>query len=409
MCCIVCYYGEVSIVGGQVPGAWDPASNRNRWGELLERLKDHYFVLVRLFLMFTFGAYGFIERGNSAAVSAWVLLLFSLYLAAMGAFEAGARKFKFLCLISAAVFYIGLMVMGETGFLLLGFLILYDLLSLFESIEPRIYLIPILGVAIPSPISVVTRFIAIALTAVVYIQHNFVIRSYRKQMMEDTINEQNLKRDMQQKEYASKMEQRKNMIMAENQILEQRASLSQTLHDKLGHNINGSVYQLEAAKVLLQKDPEKSGTIIQAVIDQLRSGMDEIRAILRKERPEKRQLAMLQLYKLCEDCNSKGVQTELTTEGDTALIPDKIWEVILDNAFEAVSNSMKYSKCSRIDIGLVVMAQRVRVSIADDGVGCSEVKDGMGISGMRQRIRECNGTISFESMPGFTVTMLLPI
>ena len=359
--------------------------------------------------MFTFGAYGFIERANGEEVSAWVLLLFSLYLSAMGAFEVGKKKYKFLCLLLAAAFYIVLMVLGETGFLLLGFVILYDFLSLFDAVDPKIYLIPILGAAIPSPISVVTRFIAIALTAVIYIQHNFVIRSYKKQMMEDTINEQNLKRDMQQKEYAAKMEQRKNMMMAENQILEQRASLSQTLHDKLGHNINGSVYQLEAAKVLLKKDPEKSETIIQAVIDQLRGGMDEIRGILRKERPEKRQLAMLQLYKLCEDCNNKGVQTELTTEGDTAQIPDKIWEVILDNAFEAVSNSMKYSKCSRIDIGLVVMAQRVRVSIADDGIGCSEVKDGMGISGMRQRVRECNGTISFESMPGFTVTMLLPM
>ncbi|MBP5492884.1 MAG: hypothetical protein J6Y08_08575 [Clostridiales bacterium] len=375
----------------------------------MERLKNHYFVLVRLLLMFTFGAYGFIERANGEEVSAWVLLLFSLYLSAMGAFEVGKKKYKFLCLLLAAAFYIVLMVLGETGFLLLGFVILYDFLSLFDAVDPKIYLIPILGAAIPSPISVVTRFIAIALTAVIYIQHNFVIRSYKKQMMEDTINEQNLKRDMQQKEYAAKMEQRKNMMMAENQILEQRASLSQTLHDKLGHNINGSVYQLEAAKVLLKKDPEKSETIIQAVIDQLRGGMDEIRGILRKERPEKRQLAMLQLYKLCEDCNNKGVQTELTTEGDTAQIPDKIWEVILDNAFEAVSNSMKYSKCSRIDIGLVVMAQRVRVSIADDGIGCSEVKDGMGISGMRQRVRECNGTISFESMPGFTVTMLLPM
>ena len=153
--------------------------------------------------------------------------------------------------------------------------------------------------------------------------------------------------------------------MAENQILEERASLSQTLHDKLGHNINGSVYQLEAAKVLMEKDPEKSKNILQAVIDQLRSGMDEIRGILRKERPAKKELAMLQLYKLCEDCNNKGVKTELVTEGDTALIPDPIWEVILDNAFEAVSNSMKYSKCSRIDIRLVVMAQRVRVSIAE--------------------------------------------
>ena len=375
----------------------------------MERLKSHYFVLVRLFLMVTFGAYGFVERPENTQVSAWVLLLVAMYLASMALFEIVPKKCKFICLVFSAGFFATLMALGETEFMLLGFVIIYDLLSLFEDLEARIYLIPVIGFLLPGPVNIVTRLIAVSLTAIVYLQHNYVIRSYRKQMLEDTITEQNLKRDMQQKEYAAKMEQRRSMIMAENQILEQRASLSQTLHDKLGHNINGSVYQLEAAKVLMKKDPEKSEAMIQAVIDQLRGGMDEIRGILRKERPEKRQLTMLQLYKLCEDCNSKGVQTELVTEGETSQIPDKIWEVILDNAFEAVSNSMKYSKCSRIDIRLVVMAQRVRVSIADDGIGCSEIKDGMGISGMRQRVRECNGTISFESTAGFTVTMLLPL
>lgn len=375
----------------------------------MERLKNHYFVLVRIFLMVTFGAYGFVERQDDAQVTAWVLLLVAMYLASMCFFELVPRKLKFIFLAVAACIFTALMVLGESGFMLLGYIIVYDLLSLFESLEARIYLIPVAGFVLPGPINIVTSLIAISLTAIVYLQHNYVIRSYRKQMLEDTINEQNLKRDMQQKEYAAKMEQRRSMIMAENQVLEHRASLSQTLHDKLGHNINGSIYQLEAAKVLMEKDPEKSEAMIQAVIDQLRGGMDEIRGILRKERPEKRQLTMLQLYKLCEDCNSKGVQTELTTEGETSNIPDKIWEVILDNAFEAVSNSLKYSKCSRIDIQLVVMAQRVRVSIADDGIGCAEIKDGMGISGMRQRVRECNGTISFESVAGFKVTMLLPL
>ena len=375
----------------------------------MERLKNNYFVLVRLFLMVTFSIYGITEKTRESGVSAWILLLASLFIAVMAFGELLPEKYRFISVLLGIVVFAALMFLGEKSFILLGFFSAYELLSLFKNLNPKLYFLPIAGIFIPSPVPILTVLVATVLMTVCYLQHNFVIRAYRKQMMEDTITEQNLKRDMQEKEFAAKMEQRKSMLMAENQILEERASLSQTLHDKLGHNINGSVYQLEAAKVLMEKDPEKSKNILQAVIDQLRGGMDEIRGILRKERPEKRQLTMLQLYKLCEDCNSKGVQTELVTEGETSQIPDKLWEVILDNAFEAVSNSMKYSKCSRIDIRLVVMAQRVRVSIADDGIGCSEIKDGMGISGMRQRVRECNGTISFESTAGFTVTMLLPL
>ena len=381
----------------------------------MERLKNNYFVLVRLFLMVTFSIYGITEKTRESGVSAWILLLASLFIAVMAFGELLPEKYRFISVLLGIGVFAALMFLGEKSFILLGFFSAYELLSLFKNLNPKLYFLPIAGIFIPSPVPILTVLVATVLMTVCYLQHNFVIRAYRKQMMEDTITEQNLKRDMQEKEFAAKMEQRKSMLMAENQILEERASLSQTLHDKLGHNINGSVYQLEAAKVLMEKDPEKSKNILQAVIDQLRSGMDEIRGILRKERPAKKELAMLQLYKLCEDCNNKGVKTELVTEGDTALIPDPIWEVILDNAFEAVSNSMKYSKCSSIDIQIFVMKQRVRVSIADDGVGrrrrIQEIikEDGMGISGMRSRVRAASGTIDFQTDPGFTVTMLLPI
>ena len=60
------------------------------------------------------------------------------------------------------------------------------------------------------------------------------------------------------------------------------------------------------------------------------------------------------IYKLCEDCEDKGVETNLNVEGDATQISDTLWEVILDNAFEAVTNSMKYAKCHRIDIHIKI-------------------------------------------------------
>ena len=286
---------------------------------------------------------------------------------------------------------------------------LYELLSLFRGIDHRFYFVPLIGTVIDTPIGFLTLFVIVFMMATLYIQQNYVIRELIKRNQSDLETEQNLKKEMQYQEYSAKAELNKSMLNAQNKILEDRAELSQTLHDRLGHNINGSIYQLEGVKVLMDKDPDKAGTMVQAVIDQLRTGMDEIRAILRKERPEKRKIAMLHLYELCEDCNNKGVEADLTTEGDTSQVPDNLWEVILDNAYEAVSNSMKYAKCKHINIVIVVMNKMVRCTIEDDGIGCSKVVDGMGISGMRQRARSVNGMISFETEAGFKVTMLLPI
>ena len=46
---------------------------------------------------------------------------------------------------------------------------------------------------------------------------------------------------------------------------------------------------------------------------------------------------------------------------------------------------------------------------SDNGIGCKEIIDGMGISGMRKRIREMNGILDFETEAGFTINMLLPL
>ena len=174
----------------------------------------------------------------------------------------------------------------------------------------------------------------------------------------------------------------------------------------------------------MDKEPEKAKAMMQAVIDQLRTGMDEIRAILRKERPEKKKLALLQLHELCADCINKGVQADFISEGDMSRIPDELWEVILDNIFEAVTNSLKYSGCSRIEISITVLNKMIRCTVTDDGAGCDKIVDGMGLSGMRKRVREAGGTIDFDATDinsldidavgrgaehGFKVSMLLPL
>ena len=382
-----------------------------------ERIRENYFIIVRLIMLIVtcvccvvtaFGEKTDLKLDKSG-ISVTIFLLVSLFMASDAIKELLPVKKKRLILIVSTVFAGGLIFFGGSSFLLLVVFNAYEIMCTFERLRAPWYILPVAIALLESPMSAMLRLVTAIFMCIVYMQHSYIVRDYRKRMMEDTVLEQGLKRDLKEQQYAAKEELKRNMLQAENQILEERASLSQTLHDKLGHNINGSVYQLEGAKVLMERDPEKAKSMIQAVIDQLRTGMDEIRLILRKERPKKKEFALLQLNKLCEESNERGVQTELFVEGDTGVLPDELWEVILDNAFEAVSNSMKYAKCKHISIKLIVMNKMIRCSIADDGVGCDSFDDGMGISGMRSRVRKAGGTLDFETNAGFCVTMLLPL
>lgn len=373
-----------------------------------ERFREHYFVLLRIALLLVLEVYIILSQSVLTGASAEVLLILALFIGVISGKELVERRDQMICLVIAGVVWFIVLFAAGTTFALLGVYLCYEVLTYFK---PRMfwYMLPLGMAFIPSVIGNSEQLMIAALIGLIYWQHDFIVESYRKQAKEDTITEQKLKHNMSRREHEMQEEVRKSFLMAENQMLEERAELSQTLHDKLGHNINGSVYQLEAVKVLMEKEPETSKKMVQAVIDQLRSGMDEIRLILRNERPKKYKLAVLQLEKLCEECRVKGVEAELVTEGELKDIPEKYLEVILDNAYEGVSNSMKYAKCSRIKISIHVLNQMIRCSISDNGIGCKEIIDGMGISGMRKRIREINGILDFETEAGFTINMLLPL
>lgn len=246
--------------------------------------------------------------------------------------------------------------------------------------------------------------------SIIYFQNFKIIEKYRKDLSDYEKEEYKLKDSIHSQDEVYKEQLHKSSLSFENDMLEEKARLSQALHDKLGHSINGSVYQLEACKVLMEKEPEQSSRIIQGVIDNLRTSMDEIRIILRREKPDKKRMAYLQLLQLCEDCREKyGIEADFKIEGEDRQIPELIWETILDNSVEAVTNALKYSKCTKITIEIVILHKVVRCSIHDNGIGCETLKEGMGIQGMKGRARRVNGYLDITCSDGFHINMIIPI
>lgn len=241
-------------------------------------------------------------------------------------------------------------------------------------------------------------------------QEKQIVEYYRTLIGVEEETQMELKTDIEKQHVSHQEEMKKSHLRFENQILEERNRISQALHDKLGHSINGSIYQLEAAKLLVQKKPEECKRILQLVIDQLRLSMDEIRMILRRERPDKKRMALLSLQSLCHECEDQyQIKTKLVVEDEQGVITEKVWEVILDNTYEAVTNALKYSKCKNIEITIIAMNEVVRCTIKDDGVGAKDMEEGMGIAGMKNRVRAIKGVLTIESEFGFSINMILPI
>jgi len=80
---------------------------------------------------------------------------------------------------------------------------------------------------------------------------------------------------------------------------------------------------------------------------------------------------------------------------------------------EAVNNTVRHSRCSRVSIELARSGSRLVLEVADDGVGfdTSRESTGQGLASLRRRADRMKGTLHIRSAngAGTTVTLQVPL
>ena len=371
-------------------------------------LRSFYFVLVKFVGILSLICWGIMQTLDSTFVAGGQFLLGALFLLCSVMTDIDSKHRKLWIIGEGIPAVIAVFLFPVTG-------IYFAVITFLDAVSgfPVTYYLAcylILVFAYAKNLNTGMSFLVITFLFLLYLQNYKIIGWYKKIVGENIATESQLKSDMEHSNVAHKNEMRESRLRHDNELLEEKARISQALHDKLGHSINGSLYQLEAVKVLMSKKPEESEKILQEVIDNLRGSMDEIRVIIRNERPDKKRMALKSLQALCAECEEQyNIKVNLEVQADDKEIPENIWDIILDNAFEAVTNALKYSGCTEISISITALGEVVRCVIKDNGKGAETYEESMGIQGMKQRVRNVKGYLDIESMGGFTINMILPI
>lgn len=191
--------------------------------------------------------------------------------------------------------------------------------------------------------------------------------------------------------------------------IEERNSIAQKIHDKVGHTLAGSIIQLEAAELILEKDRDKAGDIVRNVTDNLKEGMESIRTTLRTIKPAPEQLGINRLKLILEEFTMNNtIKTSFSYAGSLDVISHLQWKIIIDNMKEALTNALKYSSATRINVKLEVMNRLIKAEVIDNGNGAYSIKKGMGLSGMEERTENAGGKLILDGSNGFSVITLLP-
>ncbi len=194
-------------------------------------------------------------------------------------------------------------------------------------------------------------------------------------------------------------------MLAESSRAAERLEIARELHDSLGHHLTTLSQELE----LSQRVPadEKEGHVKQAQL-LARLLLADLRETVSSWRLGGAGGLPVALSALAGGINNVKVQVEV--DPVLANLDAPRAHALLRCAQEAVTNALRHSGASTIDILLRNEGTGVLLQVVDNGNGCALLLPGNGLTGIRERAKEFLGQAEFQSLParGFRVEVRLP-
>ncbi len=194
---------------------------------------------------------------------------------------------------------------------------------------------------------------------------------------------------------------------------EERKRISRELHDGIGQSLSAIKFTVETAlNEIAQENPAQVRQSLETVVPLVQEAVEEVRTISRDLRPSVLDdlgiLATISWFcREVEDTYS-GIRINKRINIKEDDVPDSLKTVIFRLLQEAVNNVTKHAGANAIDLCLEGTDEKIELTIEDNGIGFDlekelaegRVKDGIGLSSMKERTELSSGTFLIESHRG---------
>jgi signal transduction histidine kinase len=208
-----------------------------------------------------------------------------------------------------------------------------------------------------------------------------------------------------------------SLIAAQDQ---ERRRIARDLHDGLGQELSGAKMMVDCLRMQDQsiewkeRAAAEASTLIDQAIQQVRSMSHLLHPPMLDEVGLQ---SSLQWY-LDGLTKRSGLETSLDMQPkDFPRLGPELETTIFRIIQEALTNVYRHAEARKASISLVIRENQLVVTVHDDGKGIPDVianfepdKIGIGIAGMRQRVKEFAGELRMRNAtPGTLVEVVIPI
>jgi PAS domain S-box-containing protein len=200
---------------------------------------------------------------------------------------------------------------------------------------------------------------------------------------------------------------------------QERTRLAQELHDDIGQQLVMVLLRLEAVKQRVEVPMPELGRDIGSVIETATTLSRDVQSLSRR-------LHSTQLKHLGLEAAARAVCAELSTESSLdvqfhseesslAGMPEDVSLCLYRVLQEALQNAVKHGRSRHIDVRLRNDASNVELIVRDSGIGFDPNTAfqgrGLGLVGMRERLKLVGGEVTIDASPaaGTTIRARVPL
>ena len=196
-------------------------------------------------------------------------------------------------------------------------------------------------------------------------------------------------------------------------VEQERNRIAQEMHDSAGHTFT----MISSLSKLIKFEAEKKDPNIENMLHNIseidglsRSGVTQLRCTINNLRDDEFMTSVTKAVNTVITA-VRGIETELCIQGTDGPKYSFCIREMYDNCRETITNTMRYSNATRIDVILKFLDDRLEMYILDNGKGCKNISEHNGLKGIRERTESLGGTVKFFSVEGegFNTIIKIPI
>lgn len=200
---------------------------------------------------------------------------------------------------------------------------------------------------------------------------------------------------------------------------EERRRIARGLHDSLGQYMTALKMNLDVMAVANEKQATMA-TECSNILDKCLSETRTISYLLHPPLLDEAGLGSAIRWYVEGFAERSGIKVNLDLPPQLGRLHKDVEIALFRTMQEALTNVHRHSGGTSVEIRVVAAPDRVRMEIEDDGQGIPEARlkrllegaaeTGVGVAGMRERVRELGGSLQIESDPtGTLVRVEIPI